>query len=238
MTRLIAVMLVLSGAGVAGRTPEQTQAPAVPPARPAQAAFDAGQYNQAIQIIHQARDMGPVGLDDTFLAAQAFLRQNQIDAAKVELGPLVASEDPVWRLTGQSAVASADGNLDQALQTATGAIDAASAQAAAAMAGGAAPAPGPSPPATVDAIRDFHAYYQLGLVKARREDWAGALEAFERAILLNPPFAYAYYYAGMAASRLQRPDQVAIRLERFLQLAPNAPERPAVMTLMRTIRGR
>jgi len=238
MTRLIAAMLILSGAGVAGRALDLTQAPTVPPARPAQVAFEAGQYNQAIQIVHQARDMGPIGLDDTFLAAQAFLRQNQADAAKVELGPLVASEDQVWRLTGQSAVVLADGNLDEALQAATSAIDAANAEAAVATAGAAPPAPGPSPPATIDAVRDFHAYYQLGLVKARREDWPGALEAFERATMLNPTFAYAYYYAGMAASRVQRPDRVAIHLERFLQLAPNAPERPAVMTLMRTIRGR
>jgi hypothetical protein len=41
----------------------------------------------------------------------------------------------------------------------------------------------------------------------------------------------------MAASRIQRLDRVGIHLEQFMQLAPNAPERDAVMSVMRTLRG-
>jgi hypothetical protein len=49
--------------------------------------------------------------------------------------------------------------------------------------------------------------------------------------------AYAHYYAGLMHYRAKQPDRMAIRFERFLQLAPDAPERPEVLQIMRTIRG-
>jgi tetratricopeptide (TPR) repeat protein len=204
------------------------QAPEAPPAEPAQTAFEAGQYDRTVELIGEMRAAGTAGLDEAFLAAQARLRQNQLDAARQELSQLVAAEHPVWRAIGESATALADGNVDQALDAATRAVAQANERAAQA-------AEGISDPE--QATLDFHAHYELGLVQARREDWGAAVEAFERAAGVNPRFAYASYYAGMAASRAGRPDRVAIHFERFLQLAPNAPERSAVMAIMRTIRG-
>jgi tetratricopeptide (TPR) repeat protein len=81
-------------------------------------------------------------------------------------------------------------------------------------------------------------YYQLGLVLARQQDWAGAAEAFDRATQLNPAMAQAHYYAGLASYRANRPDRMAIHFEQFLKLAPDAPERPEVVQIMRTVRGR
>lgn len=86
-------------------------------------------------------------------------------------------------------------------------------------------------------LRDFAVFYQLGLVEAGREDWAGAAGAFERAVVLNPPFAYAHYYAGLPYSRMRRPDQTAAHFEVFRKIAPSAPERGAVASIMRTVRG-
>lgn len=82
------------------------------------------------------------------------------------------------------------------------------------------------------------AHYQMGLVQAQRDDYAGAAVSFEQATSLDPSFAYAYYYAGLASSRIDRPDRMAINFERFLQLAPEAPEGPRVESLMRSVRGR
>ena len=86
-------------------------------------------------------------------------------------------------------------------------------------------------------LREFHAYYQLGLARTRKEEWAGAAEAFARAAELNPNFAYAHYYAGLSYSRVKRPDQVVRHFEMFLKLAPKAPERSAVTSLLRAIKG-
>ena len=38
--------------------------------------------------------------------------------------------------------------------------------------------------------------------------------------------------------QLKRIDKMAVFFERFLKLAPNAPERPAIESLMRSIGGR
>ena len=154
---------------------------------------------------------------------------NQNVQAKQEFARLTASSDPEWRLIGESAVALVDGRVDEALQKATQASK--QLQDADAAAGG-------GMGATQRTPEKFYAAYQTGLVKAKKEDWTGAAEAFDRAAQLDPMFAYAQYYAGLAYSHIQRPDRVAFYFDRFLTLAPNAPERTAVMSIMRTIRGR
>jgi tetratricopeptide (TPR) repeat protein len=80
--------------------------------------------------------------------------------------------------------------------------------------------------------------YQLGLVLAKVQDWGGAAMAFDRAAELNPTMAYAHYYGGLAHYRANRTDRMAIHFEQFLKLAPDAPERPEVTQIMRTVRGR
>jgi tetratricopeptide (TPR) repeat protein len=191
--------------------------------------FEAGQYDPAIQAIMTARAQGGGSSPaDAFLAAHVFIRQNLNDRAKEEFAKLVASEDQIWKQVGESSIAAVDGDFDRAIDLATQATNAANAAQAAAAG---------APPDPAVQTRDFHAFYQLGLAKSRRDDWQGAFDAFERAATLNPGFAYAHYYAGMAASRIQRLDRVGIHLEQFMQLAPNAPERDAVMSVMRTLRG-
>lgn len=194
----------------------------------AQRALEAGQYDQAVQQINEARERGESGLVDAFVVAHAQLRRTQNDAARAEFTRLIESGDETWRRVGESSNALIDGNLDHAqavVDEAVGQINEQRAQPDA-------------PPLDDDARwRHFAAFYQQGLVRSRRDDWGGAADAFNRAAQLNPSFAYAHYYAGLAASRLKRADQVAMHFERFLNLAPNAPERGAVTSIMRTLRG-
>lgn len=82
------------------------------------------------------------------------------------------------------------------------------------------------------------AQFQLGLVLARLQDWAGGADAFERATTLNPAMAQAHYYGGLAYYRANRPGRMATHFDQFLKLAPDAPERPEVTQIMRTVRGR
>ena len=84
----------------------------------------------------------------------------------------------------------------------------------------------------------FHPNYQLGLAQSAAEQWEPAAAAFEKASSIDPASAYAHYFAGLAYSRLRQIDKMATHLEYFLKLAPNAPEQAAVMTLMRSVRGR
>ena len=54
----------------------------------------------------------------------------------------------------------------------------------------------------------------------------------------DPTLAAAQYYGGLAEYRFKRVDRMAAHFEAFLKLAPNAPERPEVESIMRTVRGR
>lgn len=77
--------------------------------------------------------------------------------------------------------------------------------------------------------------YELGLSYAVRNDFASAARMFDGCIDTAPSFAYAYYRSGLAYQHLDRADLMANRFDRFLRLAPNAPERAEVESVLRTI---
>jgi tetratricopeptide (TPR) repeat protein len=178
----------------------------------AQQLFESGQYDAAIQAIAREREGGSSDASQAFLAGQILLKLDRTDAAKDEFQRLAQSDNETWQRIGRSAAPLADRNVEPALQSAREAVSS-------------------SP-------ESFEAQYQLGLAHANRESWAEAAEAFARASSSNPAFAYAHYYAGLSYSRIQRADKTAEHFERFLKLAPRAPERPAVENIMRTLRGR
>jgi len=80
--------------------------------------------------------------------------------------------------------------------------------------------------------------FQLGLAHARRNDLPAAAQAFDRCTQADPRFAYAYYNGGLAYDRLNRADLAIARLEMFERLAPDAPERPEVASILQTVRNR
>ncbi len=170
--------------------------------------FEAGQYQQVIEAAGNAD--APEAI---YTAAQSHQRLGAIGEARATYARLAERpEDDPWHFIGLSGQQLVDEDVDGAL---------ASAQQAVAMAGGLA-----------------EAQFQLGLVLAKRQDWGGAAEALDRAAELSPAFAYAHYYGGLMHYRAGRPDRMAIHFESFLKLAPEAPERPEVVQIMRTVRGR
>jgi tetratricopeptide (TPR) repeat protein len=176
-----------------------------------QAHFEAGRYEEAANAITAQPAPGP---DAIYLAGRSYVHLNRPDDARAQFGRLTAGVDPPtpWSLVGESALALVDANPGLAVEKASQAVAASPDQ--------------------------FHPNYQLGLAHSAAEQWEPAAAAFEKATSLDPAFAYAHYYAGLAYSRLQRLDAMATHLEYFLKLAPNAPERPAVIALMQTLRGR
>jgi tetratricopeptide (TPR) repeat protein len=170
--------------------------------------FEAGRYQQAAEA---ATDSAPPAA--IYTAAQSHQRLGRPDAARDAYASLAAlPEDDPWHFIGASGQQLVDGDTDGALQSADRAAQLA------------------------DSLAEAH--YQRGLVLARREDWRAAADAFTRASDLNPALAYAHYYGGLMQYRSGRPDRMAIHFEQFLKLAPDAPERPEVTQIMRTIRGR
>lgn len=170
--------------------------------------FESGQLQQVTAATSPASPP-----EVRFLAGQSFQKQNAVgEAAAAYQGLAALPESDAWHFVGRSAELLLQGNTDEAL---------ANAQQAVAVNGGL-----------------TEAQYQLGLVHSRRNEWAQAAAAFDTAAQINPMYAYAHYYGGLAHYRAGRPDRMAIEFEQFLKAAPEAPERPEVMQLMRTVRGR
>lgn len=170
--------------------------------------FEAGKYQQVVE--NASSDAPPPVL---YTAAQSHQKLGATDQALETYRRLAnLPESNPWHFVGLAAQQLLEGQTDAALN---------SARRAAEMDGNLAAA-----------------HYQLGLVLARRQDWRDGAEAFDRAAELDPANAYAHYYGGLMHYRANRPDRMAIHFEQFLKLAPESPERPEVMSIMKTIRGR
>ena len=170
--------------------------------------FEAGRYQQVVESSNDAAAPAVI-----YTAAQSHQMLGANDQAREAYNQLIARpEDDPWHFIGLSGQQRLDDQTDAAVESARQAI---------ALAG------------------DLpEAQYQLGLVLAKRGDWGGAAAAFDQAAHLNPSMAYAHYYGGLMHYRAGRPDLMAVAFERFLTLAPEAPERAEVLQTMRTARGR
>jgi tetratricopeptide (TPR) repeat protein len=170
--------------------------------------FESGKYQEAIDNVKGRSD---ASREDVYLRALAHRKLNQNDDAKDAFRALERGDGP-WKEIGKSGVALTDGNQDEAADAAKKAVNADGDNA--------------------------QARFQLGLVESARNNNQEAAEAFAKAAELNPQMAYAHYEAGMAFYKAKKVDRMAVFFENFLRLAPNSPERPAVQSIMRTVRGR
>jgi tetratricopeptide (TPR) repeat protein len=159
------------------------------------------------QAVDAAREGDPAS---TYLAAQALLKMDRNDQATAEMARLRAGDNPAWRLVGESGEALIANDAGRAVELARRAIDA-------------------------DAGNPF-AHYQLGLASGKANDWGAAVAAFTRAVELKPDFAYAHYYAALSYQRQRQLSKTAEHFDAFLRLAPDAPERSAVLAILRTIK--
>lgn len=166
--------------------------------------FQSGAYERAVEA---AGDGDPAS---TFLAAQSLVKLDRNDQAVAQMTRLRTSENPAWRLIGESGEALIGNDAGRAVELARRAVDA-------------------------DANNPF-GQYQLGLSAAKANDWGTAVSAFTRSIELKPDFAYAHYYAGLSYQRQRQLAKTAEHFDAFLRLAPDAPERPAVLAILRTIK--
>ena len=68
-------------------------------------------------------------------------------------------------------------------------------------------------------------------------DWGPAVDSLTAALDGNANIAYAYYYRALAADKIDRKDLLINDLQRFLALAPNAPDAPRARRLLEAIQG-
>jgi tetratricopeptide (TPR) repeat protein len=159
------------------------------------------------QAVEAARDGDPAS---TYLAAQALIKMERSDRAVAELTRLRASDQPAWRLVAESGEALIANDAGRAVELGRRAVEA-------------------------DGDNAF-AHYQLGLAAAKANDWGTAVASFTRAVEVKPDFAYAHYYAALSYQRQRQLSKTAEHFDAFLRLAPDAPERSAVLAILRTIK--
>ena len=170
--------------------------------------FESGKYQDAADAVKKRSDAPP---DQVYLRALAHRKLNQNDDAK-EAFEALGRGDGAWKEIGASGTAMIDGNMNDAAAAARRAVDADG--------------------------NSAQARFQLGLVESARNNQQQAADAFAKSTELDPQMAYAHYEAGMAFYKAKKVDRMAVYFENFLRLAPNAPERPGVQSIIKTIRGR
>ena len=189
-----------------------------------QEAFEAGAHDRVIAAAQGSTDPGTL-----YLAGLSFLELDHFPEARDRFEQLAERpDDDAWHFVGVSALslnpsAPGGGEAADGVEPAVGDIEEAEAAARTAAAFDDAPA---------------LAHYQLGLTLGRKQVYAAAAEAFEAVIARDPAFAYAHYYAGLSYYQVDRTDRMAAAFETFLNLAPAAPERERVESVLRTLRGR
>lgn len=180
-------------------------------AQTAQALFERGAYNEAVQRVATERDAGNADPVAAYLAGQALLKLDRGQDARGEFARLANGGDETWRAIGQAAIALLDNALDEAANEGRRARE-------------------------VGGESGF-AFYQAGLVHIRRNEFNEAAQALDRAAELMPDFAYAHYYAGVAHQREKRYTNMAQHFQAFLRLAPDAPEKRQVQLALSTLKG-
>jgi tetratricopeptide (TPR) repeat protein len=143
-----------------------------------------------------------------FVAGQSYQKLSQVNEARQAYQQLAGRQD-AWGDIGRSAVALLSGDSGGAVNASNQAV------------------------ANDGGLPE--AYFQKGLALSAQQDFNGASTAFQRASDLDPSWAAAHYYAGLAYSKIRRVDLTAQHFQTFLRLAPQAPERPQVESIMKTL---
>jgi tetratricopeptide (TPR) repeat protein len=169
--------------------------------------FDAGQYQQVISAAGGSKDPHVL-----YLVGMSHQKARQADEARRKYDELAALPDSdAWHHVGESAAAILSSNAGAAVAAADQAV------------------------ARNDSLAEAH--YQRGLALSAKQDMAEAAAEFQKATDIDPNWAYAHYYAGIAYSKVKRADLTASHFQAFLKLAPQAPERGEVQSILRTLGG-
>lgn len=188
-----------------------TTVPAAAAQDSAQRLLERGAYAEAVQRVEAERQAGNNDPSSTYLAGQALLKLDRDGDARGEFAKLSNGDDEAWKAVGQSAIALLDNNVDEAVSEGRRGR-------------------------SVNGDLGF-VHYQLGLALLRQNNFGEAVQVLGRAAELMSEFAYAHYNAGVAAQRAKQLDKMADHFRRFLQLAPDAPEKRTVQLALNSLRG-
>jgi lipoprotein NlpI len=79
----------------------------------------------------------------------------------------------------------------------------------------------PAAPTAPAAGSDAKSYVDFGVANGGKGDLDAAIKAFDQAIAIDPKYAPAYFYRGLAFSSQNRPDDAVTNYSQAIQLDPN-----------------
>jgi len=80
------------------------------------------------------------------------------------------------------------------------------------------------------------ALFELGALRVEEQKWQPAVDLLTQALSKSSEIAYAYFYRGQAASKINRKDLLVADFERFIAMAPDAPEAAAAARIVASVR--
>ncbi|HJO05418.1 MAG TPA: hypothetical protein QGG47_15740 [Acidobacteriota bacterium] len=174
--------------------------------------FVRGDFSAVVEAVDEAS--GPevvVSPDAVFVAGLSQEAMSSAGKASRTYAGLdeLGRSDP-WHHLGVSAAALVAGDLDQALKDAERGVE---------LANG-------------DKVAHKYAHFQQGRVLLARQDFAASGDAFVRTLQIDGDFAYAHYWAGFSYNKTGNLVSMTNHFERFLELAPEAPERQQVVAIL------
>jgi tetratricopeptide (TPR) repeat protein len=75
-----------------------------------------------------------------------------------------------------------------------------------------------------------------GALQLAKKEYGDAVKTLEEAVEAAPDEPYGHYYLGLAHYGMKHPDKTVEHFQRFLALAPDAPEAARVRSLLRSLR--
>ena len=81
------------------------------------------------------------------------------------------------------------------------------------------------------------ANFHMGSANNWRANYPEAIRYYSKVIELNPGNAYAHYWIGLAYYKTKDLKKTIDHFETFLELAPDAPEAPQVIEVLRQVQG-
>lgn len=170
-----------------------------------------GKAPEAIDLLKSAVEADPADGEAQELLAKAYLHLNKIDEARdaVQKAMEAAPDRSSVRVTAaRVAIARQDWKAaDQELNKAK----------------------------EIESANSEISLYRGALLLARK-DYKGAVEVLSPYVASYPESAHGHYYIGLAQYGLKRRDKTVEHFQRFLALAPNAPEASRVESLLRSLR--
>jgi tetratricopeptide (TPR) repeat protein len=170
-----------------------------------------GKTDEAIVALREELDKNPDNARAHELIGLAYLKQNRLNEAEKETQRAAElSKDSVTTQIALARVAIARQNWD----TASNALSRAS---------------------EIDSSHSEIALYKGSLFLAKK-DYKNAVETLTPYVAANPDEPYGHYYLGLAQYGMKKPDRMVEQFQRFLELAPKAPEAARVESLLRSVR--